>query len=306
MNSLVFNVNALLIFNAQMTQVRDFIDLDVMSDDGTQSIDAISPQPRIEFDRISYRYSDETPFIFRDFSLTIESGEKLALVGINGAGKTTLMLLLMGLLEPTEGRILIDGRDHRSFSRKEYYRLFSTVFQDITVFPETIAANIAGSHHIDHNKLQKVIQLSGFGHFVETLEQKENTALVRDSASSAIDLSGGMNQRMLLARALYKDAPINILDEPTAALDPLAESRMYKEYDAMSRDKTSIFISHRLASTLFCDRIIYLGNGQILEEGTHHDLMNLRGEYYNMYIAQSAYYQEAVREAARKEVCDEI
>ena len=291
MNHIVQNANDLIIFSAQMEQFREFIEMETEEEEGMLTAEVVSTQPEIVFDNVSYRYPESDKLIFSDFNLRIAPGEKLALVGINGAGKTTLMHLLMGLLTPSRGRILIDGKDSRDFSKEEYYRLFSPVFQDITVFPESIAANIAGSSCVDEEKLYRVIKTAGFADFVDDLPDKAQTRLVRDSAESAIDLSGGLNQRMLLARALYKDAPINILDEPTAALDPLAESRMYEEYDTMSQGKTSIFISHRLASTRFCDRIILLENGKILEEGTHQELMDKKGGYFTMYEAQSAYYQ---------------
>lgn len=292
MNHIVQNANELIIFSAQMEQVRDFIEMKTEGEEGEFEASIVSHKPEIEFSHLSYHYPGSGKLIFDDFSLKIAPGEKLALVGVNGAGKTTLMHLLMGLLEPSEGQILIDGKNSRDFSKEEYYRLFSPVFQDIAIFPESIAANISGSPQADEEKLRRVIKTAGFADYVETLPEKEQTKLVRDSAETAMDLSGGLNQRMLLARALYKNAPIYILDEPTAALDPLAESRMYEEYGAMSRDKTTIFISHRLASMRFCDRIIFMEDGKILEEGSHEELMEKKGAYFTMYEAQSAYYQE--------------
>lgn len=299
MNHIVQNANELIIFSAQLEQVRDFIEMKVDEGKGVLPASAVSPQPEIVFSNLSYHYPESSKLIFEDFNLRIAPGEKLALVGINGAGKTTLMHLLMGLLEPSSGQILIDGKNSQEFSKEEYYKLFSPVFQDITIFPESIAANIAGSPKVDQEKLRLAIKTAGFADFVKSLDEKEQTKLVRDSADSAIDLSGGLNQRMLLARALYKNAPINILDEPTAALDPLAESRMYEEYDAMSREKTTIFISHRLASTRFCDRIIFLEDGKILEEGSHEALMEKKGAYFTMYEAQSAYYQEESKDESK-------
>lgn len=296
MNHIVQNANDLIIFSAQMEQVRDFIEMKVDADNGTLRANEVGAQPEIVFSHLSYHYPESDQLIFKDFNLRIAPGEKLAVVGINGAGKTTLMHLLMGLLAPTEGKILIDGKDSRDFAKEEYYRLFSPVFQDIAVFPESIAANVAGKPNVDREKLWQAIETAGFADCVNALPDREETKLVRDSSETAIDLSGGMNQRMLLARALYKNAPINILDEPTAALDPLAENRMYEEYNRMSRDKTSVFISHRLASTRFCDRIIFLENGMILEEGTHQTLMAQKGAYFAMYEAQSAYYQEETKD----------
>ena len=202
------------------------------------------------------------------------------------------MHLLMGLLDPTEGSVLIDGKNSTDFKKTEYYNLFSPVFQDINIFPETFAANIAGTENINEEKLKDAINSSGLNEMVSNLPNGSQTILVKESNDEAIDLSGGQNQRMLLARALYKNAKINILDEPTAALDPIAESKIYEEYDAMSKEKTSIFISHRLASTKFCDRIILLEHGKIIEEGTHNELMNQNKTYRKMYDVQSKYYKE--------------
>lgn len=225
--------------------------------------------------------------------MKIRSGEKIALVGVNGAGKTTLMHLLMGLLEVNEGKILIDGHDSRKFSKEQYYLLFSPVFQDITVFPETINANIAGTINFDKQKVENAICNSGLKDFVESLPQKGDTYLVKTSRKGAIDLSGGISQKMLIARAFYKDAPINILDEPTAALDPVSECNLYEVYNTMCEEKTAIFISHRLASTKFCDRVLLLENGNVIEEGTHSELMQSDGYYKDMFMLQSSYYAES-------------
>lgn len=293
MEAIVFNFNELILFSAQMEQLRDFIELEEQDPFQGQGCAAkVCDCPEIEFSHLTYGYPESEEYIFEDFNLKIKSGEKLALVGINGAGKTTLMHLLMGLLEPVKGKILIDGKDSKEFKQEEYYQLFSPVFQDVIIFPETVAVNIAGEKEYDPERMKQAIRGAGMEDFIQTLEQGEKTPLVQESDEEAIDLSGGMNQRLLLARALYKDAKINILDEPTAALDPLAESRIYEEYARMSLNKTSVFISHRLASTRFCDRIILLENGKIEEEGSHEALMALQGKYYQMYRVQSKYYQE--------------
>ena len=292
MDAIVLQISNLIIFNSELSQIRIFLNTPDEKTGGELTVNDTGEKPSIEFKNLSFRYSENAAWIFKDFNLKIDAGEKLALVGINGAGKTTLMHLLMGLLEPTEGSVLIDGKNSTDFKKMEYYNLFSPVFQDINIFPETFAANIAGTENINEEKLKDAITSSGLNEMVSSLPNGSQTILVKESNDGAIDLSGGQNQRMLLARALYKNAKINILDEPTAALDPIAESKIYEEYDAMSKEKTSIFISHRLASTKFCDRIILLEHGKIIEEGTHNELMNQNKAYRNMYDVQSKYYKE--------------
>lgn len=292
MDAIVLQISNLIIFNSELSQIRIFLNTPDEKTGGEITVNDTGEKPSIEFKNLSFRYSENAAWIFKDFNLKIDAGEKLALVGINGAGKTTLMHLLMGLLEPTEGSVLIDGKNSTDFKKTEYYNLFSPVFQDINIFPETFAANIAGTENINEEKLKDAINSSGLNEMVSNLPNGSQTILVKESNDEAIDLSGGQNQRMLLARALYKNAKINILDEPTAALDPIAESKIYEEYDAMSKEKTSIFISHRLASTKFCDRIILLEHGKIIEEGTHNELMSQNKTYRNMYDVQSKYYKE--------------
>ena len=292
MDAIVLQISNLIIFNSELSQIRIFLNTPDEKTGGELTVNDTGEKPSIEFKNLSFRYSENAAWIFKDFNLKIDAGEKLALVGINGAGKTTLMHLLMGLLEPTEGSVLIDGKNSTDFKKEEYYNLFSPVFQDINIFPETFAANIAGTENINEEKLKDAITSSGLNEMVSNLPNGSQTILVKESNDEAIDLSGGQNQRMLLARALYKNAKINILDEPTAALDPIAESKIYEEYDAMSKEKTSIFISHRLASTKFCDRIILLEHGKIIEEGTHNELMNQNKTYRKMYDVQSKYYRQ--------------
>lgn len=295
MDSIVEELNALITFSTMMNQIREFLDVeDVVGEKeyGSLLAEDVPDFPSIEFRNVGFRYTETSDWIFRNFNLTIKGGEKLAIVGINGAGKTTLMLMLAGLYHPTEGDILIGGRSFREFHPKEYYKLFSPLFQDIVIFPETLIDNITGGIQMDEAELENILSISGVRSIMEHLPEGGETYLVKNSQDKAIDLSGGQNQRLLLARALLKNAKINILDEPTAALDPLAESQIYEEYGNMTKNKTSIFISHRLASTRFCDRIVLMEYGKIIEEGTHEELMATRGIYYEMYDVQSRYYQK--------------
>ena len=294
-DNILSEINNLIIFNTHINQIRDFLDIDDEKVKGNLTEDIVNEKPAIEFKNVSYRYSEAAPWIFKDFNLKINSTEKLAVVGMTGAGKTTLIHLLMGLLEPAAGEILIDGKKSSDFKKEEYYALFSPVFQDIHIFPETIASNIAGSKKINDEKLNNVVSLTGLTEMLKTLPFGKETFLVKNSRDDAVDLSGEQSQRMLFARSLYKNAKINLFDEPAAALEPITESRIYKEYDAMSKDKTVIFISHRLDSIKFCPRIIFLEHGKIIEEGCHDSLMKKNAKYREMYEEQSKYYAEETK-----------
>ncbi len=215
------------------------------------------------------------------------------MVGLNGAGKTTLVKLLCGFYDPDEGRVLLDGRDIREYNRADYYRMFSAVFQDFTLLPATVAANVAQSEDaIDMEKVTDCIAKAGLQEKTESLPQGYETLLNREVYEDAVMLSGGETQRLMLARALYKDAPFVILDEPTAALDPIAEADMYAKYHDMTAGRSSVYISHRLASTRFCDRILLIEDGRLAEVGTHESLLALGGRYAELFHVQSQYYRE--------------
>ena len=247
----------------------------------------------IRLEDVSFRYPEAEKDTLCHINLTLHPGEKLAVVGLNGAGKTTLIKLLCGFFDPTQGRVLLNGQVIRKFNRRDYYRLFSAVFQTFSVFPGTIAANVAQREEgICLEKVKDCLEKAGLREKVESLPQGYETLLNREVYEDAILLSGGETQRLMLARALYKDGPIVVLDEPTAALDPLAEADMYRKYHEMTRGKSSVYISHRLASTRFCDRIILLDGGSICEEGTHQSLLEAGGKYAKLYEVQSKYYQE--------------
>lgn len=230
--------------------------------------------------------------IFNHFNLKIKAGERIALVGVNGAGKTTLVKLLCGMYEPDSGCILINGIDTRRIPKKEIYDLFSVVFQEQFIMPFSIGENIAMKRpeNIDEVKVWQAIERAGMKELFEEKKITLDTFMTRWILKSGISLSGGQQQRLLLARALYKNGSVMILDEPTAALDPIAESEIYESYDKYTENKTAIFISHRLASTRFSDRIVMIENGKIIEEGTHEELMARGGAYADMYNVQSNYY----------------
>lgn len=271
-----------------ITDLRAFFDV---SPAAGGDISPPKEAPQIELDHVSFSY-DGKKTVLDDLSLSIAKGERIALVGLNGAGKTTLVKLLCGLYAPDNGQILFDSAPLERFDREKLYRLYSVVFQDICLLPVSIAENITLGEPVDRAKLDQVLQLSGLDRVLAGLLEGENTLLVRELHENAVELSGGQRQKLALARALYKDSPVVILDEPTAALDPITEDEIYRQYDEMTRGKTAVFISHRLASTQFCDKIYLLEDGKIAESGTHAELLAAEGRYAQLYRIQSKYYQQ--------------
>lgn len=247
----------------------------------------------LRLEGVSYRYPGAKEDTLHGLDLTVHPREKLAIVGLNGAGKTTLVKLLCGLLDPTEGVVLLNGRDIRDFDRAHYYALFSAVFQEFSILDVTVAEEIAQTAEgIDYGRIADCVEKAGLTSTVGKLPKGLETHVGRDVYLDGALFSGGETQRLMLARALYKDGPILLLDEPTAALDPIAENDIYMKYSEMTKGKTSLFISHRLASTRFCDRIVLIADGGVREEGTHESLLKLGGEYANLFAVQSRYYQE--------------
>ena len=252
-------------------------------------------QWELRLENVTFSYPNSNEKVLDKLNLTIRPGERLAIVGLNGAGKTTLVRLLCGFFDPCEGRVLLNGTDIRQFNRLEYYSLFSAVFQDFSNLDVSIAENVSQQiTEIQTERVLDCLKKANLDHIEASYPDGIDTHVGRDVFLDGVIFSGGQIQRLMLARALYKDGPILILDEPTAALDPIAESDIYQKYHEMTTGKTSVFISHRLASTRFCDRIIFLSNGQIAEEGTHNELLRLNGAYANLFEIQSHYYREGV------------
>ena len=260
------------------------------------------PIPRkpfsIEFKNVSYKYPKGEKKVLDNISFQIRAGEKIALVGLNGAGKTTLTMLMCGLLLPDEGEVLLDGHSLYEYNRDEMYSLFGIVPQDFSLMPMSIAENIASApeEEADREKLARCIELAGLTEKIASLPRGTDTPLGRDLEKDGVELSGGETQKLLLARLLYKNPPCIILDEPTAALDPIAEDRMYRSYHRIASQATSLFISHRLASTRFCDRIFLLDGARFTESGTHEELMAAGGKYKELFELQSKYYKEAKKD----------
>ena len=251
----------------------------------------------IEFKNVSYKYPQGEKKVLDNISFKIEAGEKIALVGLNGAGKTTLTMMMCGLLLPDEGEVLLDGHTLYEYNRDEMYSLFGFVPQDYHLLPVSIAKNIASAmteDEVDREKVARCIEVAGLNEKIASLPKGADTPLNREINVDGIELSGGETQKLLLARLLYKSPPCIILDEPTAALDPIAEDKMYQRYNEIASHATSVFISHRLASTRFCDRIFLLDGAKFAEVGTHDELMAAGGKYRELFDVQSKYYKEGV------------
>ena len=265
--------------------------LEYLPEDGGAVVRSLPdcPAPEIRFEHVSFAYPGSQESVLKDIDFCVRPGEKMALVGANGAGKTTLVRLLCGFYKPTEGRILINGIPTTEMQEGELYSMISAVFQDKLVLPFSVLENVAVAGTADVERVRDCLEKAGLSDRFPDLNQP----LVKGIQDNGENLSGGEEQKLLLARALYKEAPMLILDEPTAALDPLAESELYGKYNQFTKEKTSFFISHRLASTGFCDRILLLGEGRILESGSHRELLELGGEYAHMFREQSKYYQDA-------------
>ncbi len=255
--------------------------------------DAVNGTYELQLEHVTYRYPGAAEDTIHDLSLTLHRGEKVALVGLNGAGKTTLVKLLCGFLDPTQGTVRLNGVDIRKLNRRAYYKLFSAVFQEFSLLEATVAENVAQQvAGIDEEKVWQCLQNAGLSDAVRALPQGLQTHLGRSIYDDGTELSCGQTQRLMLSRALYRDGAVLVLDEPTAALDPITESEIYLKYSEMTQGKTSLFISHRLASTRFCNRIILLENGSIAEEGSHEALLQRGGSYAKLFSVQRRYYEE--------------
>ena len=254
----------------------------------------------IELRDVWYKYDGAEDFTLKGINLTLKEGESLALVGINGAGKTTLVKLICGLYSPTKGEILVNGKQINEYNIEEYYTMISAVFQEIrpvcfTMFEYVASADI--NRPSAREDAITAMKLAGIWEKIESLENGIDTHLMKGIYDDGVDLSGGEMQKLVLARAIYKNGSVLILDEPTAALDPIAENKLYLQYRELTRGKTSIYISHRFASTRFCDRIVLLEDGVIKESGTHDELMEQNGRYAYMFGVQAKYYKEGASNA---------
>ncbi len=291
--------NVTFIMNEHM-YVRDlykFIDEDLGEFGGNLDAENGKP-PEIEFRNVTFKYPGTDKNIFENFSLKIPAGQKLALVGINGAGKTTFVKLLTGLFKADSGKILINGHDVNEYKKSELFKIFAVVFQDVNIIAFTAAQNIACSlDGLDNSKIDSTLRRVGLYDKINALEKGKDTMMLKIFEEDGAMLSGGESQKLAIARSLYKGGDCVIMDEPTSALDALAEAEIYSEFDALTRGRTAIYISHRLASTKFCDVIALIDGDGLSEYGNHDELMAKHGVYYNMFVTQGKYYNEGGVEA---------
>ena len=258
-------------------------------------------QYEVEFKNVSFKYPGAENWALRNVSMKFKVGKRLAIVGENGSGKTTFIKLLCRLYDPQEGQILLNGIDIRKYNYRDYMDVFSIVFQDFQLISQPLGANVAGSARYDDAKARKALIDAGFGDRLETMPDGLNTQLYKDFTENGVEVSGGEAQKIAIARALYKDAPFIILDEPTAALDPIAEAEIYSKFNDIAGDKTAIYISHRLSSCKFCDEIAVFHNGAVIQQGTHEALLaDESGKYFALWHAQAQYYAKEQEQGTDK------
>lgn len=288
------NMGYLRANNIQLKQEIEYLNLTSDMENGTKTIDNIDPENAVfEFHNVSFAYPETETMILKNFSMKIESGEHLAVVGINGSGKSTMIKLLCRLYDPIEGEITLNGIDIRQFDYTEYLKLFAIVFQDFKLLAFPVGENVACSDKYDEERVWKCLEMAGIKDRVEEFPKKLKHSIYKLYEKDGIDLSGGEEQKIAIARALYKDAPFVILDEPTAALDPIAESEIYSRFNDIAGGKTTVYISHRLSSCRFCNRIVVFDNGSVIQEGSHEELLeDTNGKYAELWNAQAQYYAE--------------
>lgn len=282
----------------QISDCRNFIS---WPDEMTEEEEPIPVPPgpyEFEFRNVSWRYPGSSQYIFRNLNLTIPKGQRLALVGNNGAGKSTFIKLLLRLYDVTEGEILCNGINIKKFDRRQYYDLFSAVFQEVLPLGFSVADNVgvSDSGQVDRQRVELCIQRAGLSDKINALKYGADTCVLKAIDDEGIEFSGGEKQKLMIARALYKGGAVMVLDEPTAALDPLAEREIYENFNSLTEKKTAVYVSHRLASTRFCDAIAMFEGGRLVEYGTHEDLMELSGKYAEMFSVQAKYYRQELTE----------
>ena len=265
--------------------------------DQKTNLPKLQPQSHYEFEfqNVSFKYPRAERFALQNVSIKIKAGERLAVVGLNGAGKSTFIKLLLRLYQPTEGKILLNGTDIQTYDLNSYFKIFAPVFQEVNLFAMSFAENVSmkSLENTDKDLAHQSVVQSGLEEKLDSLEKGLDTQLLKVIYDDGIDLSGGQKQKLALARALYKNSPVVVLDEPTAALDAIAESKLYSDFDKLIGGKTSIYISHRLSSTQFCNNVAMFKDGKLIEYGTHESLLKQNGEYANMFKIQAQYYVDA-------------
>lgn len=289
-----FNFGLMMQASDMTDDYRTFMDLQEEEEKDYLDISVLGSTYHFEFRNVSFRYEGAKKDTIQNLNLSFPAGQKLAIVGLNGAGKTTFIKLLLRLYDVTKGDILVNGISIYRFRREDYFKLFAPVFQDVVLFAFPFAQNVSMERpeSTDKEKAEACLIAAGMGEKLKSLEKGSDTEILKILYDDGIDLSGGEKQKLALARALYKDAPIIVLDEPTAALDALAEYELYRKFDKIIGEKSAIYISHRLSSTRFCDKIAMFAEGRIIEYGSHEELLEMGGEYAALFGVQAQYYEE--------------
>jgi ATP-binding cassette subfamily B protein len=291
-NSIIAAISSTVANKVYFGELFDFLELD-----GGKYMGSIPMEKRldnkygIEFKNVSFKYPGTESYVLKNINLKLNIGERLAIVGMNGSGKTTFIKLLIRLYDPTEGQILLNGIDIKNYDYDEYLRIFSVVFQDFKLFSFGLGQNVGATVEYDKDRVLRCLNEVGFDKRIDTLEKGLDTSLYRDFDENGVEISGGEAQKIAMARAIYKERPFIILDEPTAALDPISEFEIYTKFDEIVGDKTAIYISHRLSSCRFCDDIVVFHEGKIIQRGNHEKLLEeIQGKYYELWNAQAKYY----------------
>ena len=299
-NDLFFTVSENRIYTVHLQKLFEYLDLPNAKRQGSLPVDPEAGREyTVEFRNVSFRYPGSDTDVLKNVSTTLRAGKKQALVGANGAGKTTFVKLLCRLYDPTEGQILLNGTDIREYDYDEYLNLFSFVFQDFKLFAFGLGENVAAGGEYDAAKAEECLKKADFGERLRSMPEGLQTCLYKDLSENGVEISGGEAQKIALARALYRGSPIIVLDEPTAALDPIAEAQVYAGFSGMVGDRTAVYISHRLSSCRFCDEITVFDQGRIVQRGTHDELIrDPGGKYYELWTAQAQYYEKTGGNAA--------
>lgn len=279
-----------------MQQYLEFMDTDNTDIEKYRETTFTEDSLEIEFRHVYFKFHEQNNYILSDINLTIKKDQKIAIVGPNGSGKSTLIKLLLRLYTPTKGRIFINGTDISTFDLIQYQEKFGVVFQDFNLFAWSIKENIIMGKVLDPNKLNDVLEMVGLEERIKSLPDGTETSISQILNENGVEFSGGEQQKIAIARALYREAPVVIMDEPTAALDPISEADIFNNFDKLTKNKTAIFISHRMSSTQFSDLIYVLEEGKIIDQGTHQMLMEKEGLYYEMYNEQAQYYRTHSRD----------